>query len=94
MSDKKGEVKWTRAPIEVESQTVVDPKYSKVGERIRHITPSAFQCSMFCGGKQCKYENPGKWKNDEMAINGTYSSWYVINSIQPNARLVYSRNIV
>ena len=51
------------------------PKYSIFGERIRHVAPSALQCSMFCGGKQCKYDNPNKFKENEMAIKGLYSSW-------------------
>ncbi len=81
MADKKGEVKWLASPQAQEWQEIqpaVDPKYSKMGERIRHITPSAFQCSMFCGGKQCKYDNPAKWKEEDMAIRGLYSSWYSI----------------
>lgn len=79
MTDKKGNVKWLAAGQQKEwkdAQAVADPKYSLVGERIRHITPSALQCSMFCGGKQCKYDNPAKWKEDDMAIKGLYSSWY------------------
>ncbi|XP_065058620.1 protein tyrosine phosphatase domain-containing protein 1-like [Rhopilema esculentum] len=76
MADKKGEVKWIGKNRDQEWKDIqVDPKYSKVGERIRHITPTAFQCSMFCGGKQCKYDNPTKWKDEEMAIRGLYSSW-------------------
>ena len=79
MSEKRGEVKWMGKTKGKEdwnvSQTVADPRYSRVGERIRHITPSALQCSMFCGGKQCKYDNPTKWKAEEMAIRGLYSSW-------------------
>ena len=76
MADKKGEVKWIGKNRDEKWKDVqVDPKYSKVGERIRHITPTAFQCSMFCGGKQCKYDNPTKWKDEEMAIRGLYSSW-------------------
>ena len=79
MTDNKGEVKWMVKGGQQERkdmQVVVDPKYSRVGERIRHIAPSALQCSMFCGGRQCKYDNPMKWKEDEMAIRGLYSSWY------------------
>lgn len=79
MTDNRGEVKWmveNHHPERNDMQSVVNAKYSRVGERIRHITPSALQCSMFCGGKQCKYDNPGRWKEEEMAIKGLYSSWY------------------
>jgi len=80
MTDNRGEVKWmtgNQRPERKDMQSAVDAKYSRVGERIRHITPSALQCSMFCGGKSCKYDNPIKWREEEMAIKGLYSSWCV-----------------
>jgi protein tyrosine phosphatase domain-containing protein 1 len=53
------------------------PKYSKVSESLRYITSGSVQCSMFCGGRQCKYEGQAKWSESEMVIKGLYSSWYV-----------------
>jgi hypothetical protein len=53
------------------------PKYSKVSESLRYITSGSVQCSMFCGGRQCKYEGQAKWSDSEMVIKGLYSSWYV-----------------
>jgi len=88
MTDNRGEVKWmtgNQRPERKDMQSAVDAKYSRVGERIRHITPSALQCSMFCGGKSCKYDNPIKWKEEEMAIKGLYSSW-ITNDILAMAR--------
>ena len=74
-ASNSGEVKWTLSSSAVPKDA--GPKYSRISEHFRHVTPGAFQCSMFCGGKQCKYENPAKMKKEEMAINGLYSSWYV-----------------
>uniref|UniRef100_A0A8C9EIA9 Tyrosine specific protein phosphatases domain-containing protein n=2 Tax=Pavo cristatus TaxID=9049 RepID=A0A8C9EIA9_PAVCR len=53
-------------------------KYTKVGERLRHVIPGHMQCSMACGGRACKYENPARWSDQEQAIKGLYSSWYQI----------------
>ena len=51
-------------------------KYTVVGETLRYVIPSHMQCSMGCGGKDCKYEDPSRWTDDQQAIKGLYSSWY------------------
>nr|XP_042134362.1 protein tyrosine phosphatase domain-containing protein 1 isoform X3 [Peromyscus maniculatus bairdii] len=61
------------------------PKYTKVGERLRHVIPGHMACSMACGGRACKYENPARWSDQEQAIKGVYSSW-VTDSILAMAR--------
>ncbi|XP_016069812.1 PREDICTED: protein tyrosine phosphatase domain-containing protein 1 isoform X2 [Miniopterus natalensis] len=61
------------------------PKYTKVGERLRHVIPGHMACSMACGGRACKYENPARWSKQEQAIKGIYSSW-VTDSILAMAR--------
>ena len=60
-----------------ELQKIPTPKYSAFGEKIRHVAPSSMQCSMFCGGKQCKYCNPVKFKKEpnQDAVDGLYSAW-------------------
>ncbi|XP_057354383.1 protein tyrosine phosphatase domain-containing protein 1 isoform X2 [Manis pentadactyla] len=55
------------------------PKYTKVGERLRHVIPGHVACSMACGGRACKYENPARWSEQEQAIKGVYSSWVTDN---------------
>lgn len=70
-----GEVKWNHMASKHDEKKDAGPKYSRFSESLRHATPGAFQCSMFCGGKQCKYENPAKFKSKEMPIQGLYSSW-------------------
>merc|ERR1712131_73156 len=54
---------------------MVEPNYSLVGESLRHNTPNEMQCSMFCGGRRCKYESGAAWKREEMALKGIYSHW-------------------
>lgn len=51
------------------------PKYTRVGERLRHVLPGHVACSVACGGRACKYENPARWTEQEQAITGLYSSW-------------------
>nr|XP_058927738.1 protein tyrosine phosphatase domain-containing protein 1 isoform X2 [Kogia breviceps] len=55
------------------------PKYTKVGECLRHVIPGHMACSMACGGKACKYENAARWSEQEQAIKGVYSSWVTDN---------------
>lgn len=55
-------------------------KYTKMGETLRHVIPGHMQCSMACGGRACKYENPSRWSDEEQAVKGLYSSWYVGHS--------------
>ena len=52
--------------------------YTKFGEKIRHVIPAQVQCSVACGGKNCKWENPNRWSANQQAINGVYSSWFVL----------------
>nr|XP_032825586.1 protein tyrosine phosphatase domain-containing protein 1 isoform X1 [Petromyzon marinus] len=54
-------------------------KYTKVGERLRHVIPGPVQCSVACGGRACKYENPSRLRADEQAVHGVYSSWVTEN---------------
>lgn len=55
-------------------------KYTKMGETLRHVIPGHMQCSMACGGRACKYENPSRWSDEEQAVKGLYSSWYIGHS--------------
>ena len=80
---ESGQVKWIISAVDanglddIDYEKVTTPKYSAFGERIRHVAPTGLQCSMFCGGRQCKYDNPSKFREDEMTIDGLYSSWLV-----------------
>ncbi|XP_009686469.1 protein tyrosine phosphatase domain-containing protein 1 isoform X2 [Struthio camelus] len=72
-------------------------KYTKVGERLRHVIPGHMQCSMACGGRACKYENPARWSDQEQAIKGLYSSWITDNVLamaRPSTELIEKYNII
>ncbi|XP_026713581.1 protein tyrosine phosphatase domain-containing protein 1 isoform X4 [Athene cunicularia] len=72
-------------------------KYTKVGEHLRHVIPGHMQCSMACGGRACKYENPARWSDQEQAIKGLYSSWVTNNILamaRPSTELIEKYNII
>ncbi|XP_054833671.1 protein tyrosine phosphatase domain-containing protein 1 [Eublepharis macularius] len=72
-------------------------KYTKVGEHLRHVIPGHMQCSMACGGRACKYENPTRWSNEEQAIKGLYSSWVTDNILamsRPSTEIIEKYNII
>uniref|UniRef100_A0A3Q3EVA4 Protein tyrosine phosphatase domain-containing protein 1 n=1 Tax=Kryptolebias marmoratus TaxID=37003 RepID=A0A3Q3EVA4_KRYMA len=72
-------------------------KYTKMGETLRHVIPGHMQCSMTCGGKACKYENPSRWSDEEQAIKGLYSSWITDNLLamaRPSTEIIEKYNII
>jgi len=56
--------------------TVATAKYGALSEALRRSIAEARLCSMFCGGKNCKYEGSTNWSEDQQAICGLYSHWY------------------
>ncbi|XP_029947900.1 protein tyrosine phosphatase domain-containing protein 1 [Salarias fasciatus] len=72
-------------------------KYTKMGETLRHVIPGHMQCSMACGGRACKYENPSRWSDEEQAIKGLYSSWITDNLLamaRPSTEIMDKYNII
>uniref|UniRef100_A0A7N6AS52 Protein tyrosine phosphatase domain-containing protein 1 n=1 Tax=Anabas testudineus TaxID=64144 RepID=A0A7N6AS52_ANATE len=72
-------------------------KYTKMGETLRHVIPGHMQCSMACGGKACKYENPSRWSDEEQAIKGLYSSWITDNLLamaRPSTEIIEKYNVI
>ncbi|XP_029288376.1 protein tyrosine phosphatase domain-containing protein 1 isoform X2 [Cottoperca gobio] len=72
-------------------------KYTKMGETLRHVIPGHMQCSMACGGKACKYENPSRWSDEEQAVKGLYSSWITDNVLamaRPSTEIIEKYNII
>lgn len=51
--------------------------YNKLSESIRRHAPPQLQCSVFCGGRRCKYESPNYWSSEKCTINGIFSTWSV-----------------
>lgn len=52
-----------------------EPNYTKLSEGLRKVTPPHIQCSMFCGGRKCKYEGSRFWRPEQMAVKGVFSHW-------------------
>ncbi|KAM6980793.1 protein tyrosine phosphatase domain-containing protein 1 [Aplochiton taeniatus] len=83
--------------MEPASTRVPTAKYTKVGERLRHVIPGHMQCSMACGGKACKYENPTRWSDEEQAVKGLFSSWITDNLLamaRPSTEIIEKYNII
>ncbi|KAM7423297.1 hypothetical protein PAMA_011041 [Pampus argenteus] len=83
--------------MEAANTRIPTAKYTKMGETLRHVIPGHMQCSMACGGKACKYENPSRWSDEEQAIKGLYSSWITDNLLamaRPSTEIIEKYNII
>ncbi|KAE8297899.1 Protein tyrosine phosphatase domain-containing protein 1 [Larimichthys crocea] len=83
--------------METANARVPTAKYTKMGETLRHVIPGHMQCSMACGGKACKYENPSRWSDEEQAVKGLYSSWITDNLLamaRPSTEIIERYNII
>ncbi|XP_032369935.1 protein tyrosine phosphatase domain-containing protein 1 [Etheostoma spectabile] len=83
--------------METANTRVPTAKYTKMGETLRHVIPGPMQCSMACGGKACKYENPSRWTDEEQAVKGLYSSWITDNLLamaRPSTEIIEKYNII
>ncbi|XP_035238199.1 protein tyrosine phosphatase domain-containing protein 1-like [Anguilla anguilla] len=73
------------------------PKYTMVGETLRYVIPSHLQCSMACGGRSCKYEDPSRWGEDMQAIKGLYSSWVtdeLLAMARPSTEIIQKYDVI
>lgn len=76
---------------------IIAPTYTKVGESFRKNVPHEVQCSMFCGGRKCKYETSQHWKPDQMAIPGVFSHWVtdsLLAMARPNTGLIEKHGLI
>ncbi|XP_072521878.1 protein tyrosine phosphatase domain-containing protein 1 [Salminus brasiliensis] len=83
--------------MELVGVRVPTAKYTKVGETLRHVIPGHMQCSMACGGRACKYENPSRWSDEEQAIKGLYSSWitdHLLAMARPSTENIEKYNVI
>ncbi|XP_061758941.1 protein tyrosine phosphatase domain-containing protein 1 isoform X2 [Nerophis ophidion] len=72
-------------------------KYTIIGEAIRYVLPAEMQCSIGCGGRLCKYDNPDYWREDQQAIQGLYSSWvtdHLLAMSRPSTEIIEKYNII
>ena len=68
-----------------------------MGESFRRNAPKEMQCSMFCGGRRCKYEQGSSWKKEDMAIDGIYSHWItddILAMARPNTAAMKKHSLV
>ncbi|XP_063852707.1 protein tyrosine phosphatase domain-containing protein 1-like isoform X3 [Scylla paramamosain] len=78
-------------------EVVVHSNYSRIGEHLRQVTPTELQCSVFCGGKTCKYDSSDCWGEEDMAIPGLYSHWVtetILATARPNKETIQKRDLV
>ena len=55
------------------------------------------RCSVFCGGRRCKYESGTAWKKADLAIDGVYSHWItddILAMARPNPENMKKYNTV
>ncbi|XP_005805754.2 protein tyrosine phosphatase domain-containing protein 1-like [Xiphophorus maculatus] len=72
-------------------------KYTFIGEAIRGVFPPHMQCSIGCRGKDCKYDNPNYWSEDNQAIRGLYSSWvtdHLLAMSRPSTEIIQKYDII
>ena len=72
-------------------------RYSSLSQKLRSSTPSELQCSLFCGGRRCKYESANKWSEAEMAVPGIYSHWVtkeVLAMSRPNNETIRKHDVI
>uniref|UniRef100_A0A8C1UFB4 Protein tyrosine phosphatase domain-containing protein 1 n=1 Tax=Cyprinus carpio TaxID=7962 RepID=A0A8C1UFB4_CYPCA len=72
-------------------------KYTMVREALCYVIPYRMQCSMGCGGQNCKYEDPSHWSEDDQAIRGIYSSWITDNLLamaRPSTEIIEKFDII
>ncbi|CAH1103557.1 unnamed protein product [Psylliodes chrysocephalus] len=85
------------AELKSPNSEIVRANYNKLSEHIRRLTPQGIQCSVFCGGVNCKYENPESWKPDSLAIHGIYSHWItddILAMARPSTIVIIQKNII
>ncbi|XP_050031868.1 protein tyrosine phosphatase domain-containing protein 1-like [Dermacentor andersoni] len=90
-------------PTDAEGQNCISygnplpSRYTKISERIRRSAPGEFQCQVFCGGAQCKYEAGADWPAQDCAITGLYSHWItddILAMARPNTEAILRYNII
>ncbi|KDR18115.1 protein tyrosine phosphatase domain-containing protein 1-like [Zootermopsis nevadensis] len=75
----------------------VPANYSILSENLRRVTPNGIQCSIFCRGRHCKYENPESFDSTHMAIDGIFSHWVtddILAMARPSTEIIKTRNII
>ncbi|KAH9415367.1 Protein tyrosine phosphatase domain-containing protein 1 [Dermatophagoides pteronyssinus] len=72
-------------------------RHNKLAELLRRSTSNQLQCSMFCGGRRCKYDNPDGWPIEDRALEPLYSHWITDNILamaRPNTDMIFNDNLI
>ncbi|KAH9522903.1 Protein tyrosine phosphatase domain-containing protein 1 [Dermatophagoides farinae] len=72
-------------------------RHNKLAELLRRSTSNQLQCSMFCGGRRCKYDNRDVWPINDRAIEPLYSHWITDNILamaRPNSDMIHNDNLI
>lgn len=75
----------------------VTPSYSYLSDRLRRLSSGSLQCSLFCGGRGCKYECGEKWKEEDKAVGGLFSHWVTPNILamaRPSTHCIKNENLI
>lgn len=79
------------------SKGLPEAKYTRFGEKIRHVIPGPVQCSVACGGRNCKWENPSRWPEHDQVIKGVFSSWVIEDVVamsRPSTEVIVKYNLI
>src|SRR6218665_3484680 len=72
-------------------------RYARWSEILRRVTNANFQCSVFCGGKKCKYESFKNWRENELYIPVIFSNWItcdILEMARPNNQIIQEYNLI
>ncbi|RZF46128.1 hypothetical protein LSTR_LSTR012988 [Laodelphax striatellus] len=75
----------------------VQSNYSLISDNLRKHTPHTIQCTMFCGGRHCRYESADFWDSTHMAVDGIFSHWVtdgILAMARPSTEIIVQRNVI
>jgi len=87
----------SKGSAEKDSYYYVTPSYSYLSDQLRRVSAGSFQCAVFCGGQNCKYEGSSHWKENEMAVQGLYSHWItdsILAMARPSTSLLQNNGLI
>ena len=91
MSGSNAELLVPGRPVEV------SPAYSYLSDKLRRLSAGSLQCSLFCGGRGCKYENEGRWRDEDKALRGVFSHWVtpdILAMARPSTNMIQNCDLI
>lgn len=87
----------SRPPGVSGSPVQVTPAYSYLSDKLRRLSAGSLQCSLFCGGRGCKYESGRRWAGQDKALRGLFSHWVtpdILAMARPSTHLIRSGDLI